>query len=199
MPAPAPPTLASVPGGSLAACIGGINSGPVNGWATNGSQRGHIRYDARISYVSALGETYASRRSFLSVSAGRLLVVDSPIPEAGAEAYNVYVGIVRGKLVIKGATNTGPLNGGALNGTGSFLQGTAETKQNVAPIPIGTNWTEPPTGLVNGPRLPLANTSNVLGNFIISVPPSLAATFFQQAMQQGVLNFPFQLSATVVT
>lgn len=43
-----------------------------------------------------------------------------------------------------------------------------ETKQNITPIAIGTNWTEPTTGLITtGAQAPLQNTLQYLGAYII--------------------------------
>jgi hypothetical protein len=60
-----------------------------------------------------------------------VLVVNSPAPELGATGYNVY----------------------ASSATGT------ETKQNAAPIAIGTAWNEPVTGLIAGAAPPATNTA----------------------------------------
>jgi len=80
-------------------------------------------YYAVATYLNANGETLASVESVLQVSAGYLLHVASPPPIPGATGWNVYVA-------------------GAIGG---------EVKQNGAPLPIGTAWTESSTG-IRGPR-----------------------------------------------
>jgi len=127
-------------------------------------------YHAQTSYVNSLGETLAGGVSSIAVPANSRLVVDSPAAENGAVSYNVYAYI-----------GSGPA-----------------TKQNASPIPIGTNWTEPTSGLITGSALPAANSSNSPGNFIITVPAGQASIYFQQAMNQGLLAFPFVFTATVV-
>jgi hypothetical protein len=88
-------------------------------------------YYVKISYKSSTGETLASSESSLAVAANNLLQVTSPPPATGAVGWDVYV-----------STTTG-----------------AETEQNLSPIAIGTNWTEPTTGLSAGTGLPAANTT----------------------------------------
>lgn len=127
-------------------------------------------YYVMLTYVTPTGETYASVEASLAVAADYLLVVDSPLPQNGATGYNVYV-----------STTTG-----------------TETKQNSSPIAIGTNWTEPTTGLISGSALPTSNTSNLMANFIITIPAGISSQYFQQAFEQGLLAFPFQLTANVV-
>lgn len=91
-------------------------------------------YYVKITYVTAAGETLASGETSLAVAANNVLGVTSPAAQAGATGYNVYV-----------STATG-----------------TETKQNSAPIAIGTGWTEPTTGLIAGAALPAASTAGSL-------------------------------------
>lgn len=56
-----------------------------------------------------------------TIPANYLATIISPIATAGATGWNVYVGTASGN----------------------------ETLQNSSPIPIGTNWTEPTSGLIN--------------------------------------------------
>ena len=89
-------------------------------------------YFVKITYVNPSGETTPSAEASLAVAANNLLVVTSPLANQNATGYNVYVST---------STNT-------------------ETKQNGAtPIAIGTNWTEPTTGLVTGAAMPTADTT----------------------------------------
>jgi hypothetical protein len=78
-------------------------------------------YFAKVTYVNPSGETLPSSESSLAVAANNLLVVTSPIASGTATSYNVYV-----------STTTG-----------------TELKQNTTPIALGTNWTEPTSGLIN--------------------------------------------------
>ncbi len=77
------------------------------------------------------GETLASTEASLAVAANHVLTVQSPPAIAGATGWNVYL-----------STATG-----------------TETKQNAAPIAIGTNFQEPNTGLIAGAALPATNTA----------------------------------------
>lgn len=91
-------------------------------------------YFVKITYTNAQGETTVSPEANLAVSANNVLGVASPAAENGATGWNVYV-----------STSTG-----------------TETKQNGAtPIAIGTNWTEPASGLVAGAAMPNSNTATV--------------------------------------
>lgn len=88
-------------------------------------------YYAQISYVNAFGETVASAEASLAVSANNVLTVSSPANVTGATGWNVYVGSTSG----------------------------TETKQNTSPLAIGTNWTEPTSGLITGAALPSSNST----------------------------------------
>lgn len=88
-------------------------------------------YFVKITYTGPSGETLPSAEANFDVSANELLQVASPAALAGYTGYNVYV-----------STATG-----------------AETKQNASPIAIGTNWTEPTTGLIAGSAPPSSATT----------------------------------------
>lgn len=116
---------------------------------TPGGSIGATTYYARITYQTAGGfEVAPSAEQSLAVSANNLLVVASPNLSgsvAGVVGYNVYV-------------STSP-------GT--------ETKQNVSgPVALGTNWTEPTSGLIAGTALPAGvSTMSVLveaGQFVVN-------------------------------
>jgi len=106
--APAAPTLTAVSGGALSA----------------------VRYFARVSYLTAAGETAASPESALPVAANSLLQVGSPRQDINlpplATGWNVYLSTTAG----------------------------AETLQNASPLPIGTAFTLPIAGLSSGSALP---------------------------------------------
>ena len=101
-------------------------------------------YYAKITYVDAGGESLPSAESSQAVLLNNLLTVASPIASGLATSYNVYV-----------STSAG-----------------TETLQ--ATVPIGTNWTEPTTGLVSGAALPTANTTGwqVFNQFVPDVVSS---------------------------
>lgn len=81
---------------------------------------------AVITYVGPGGETVASVQGSISMSASLLAVVPSPVAVPQVTGYNVY------------ASHTSNV----------WL------KQNANPIPIGTNWTEPTSGLTTTGALP---------------------------------------------
>jgi hypothetical protein len=95
---------------------------------------GGATYFAKVSYVTASGETAASTEASLATTANHVVRVASPGTPSPASAvgWNVYV-----------STSSG-----------------SETRQNVAPIALGTAWQEPaPGGLVSGAAPPGANTT----------------------------------------
>ncbi|NMV36769.1 hypothetical protein [Ralstonia insidiosa] len=91
-------------------------------------------YYVKYTLSTAVGETLPSAESSLAVPANSVLVGQSPAAQNGVTGYNVYVGTTTGN----------------------------ETKQNSTPIAIGTNWTEPTTGLIAGAALPTASTAGSL-------------------------------------
>lgn len=111
------------------------SSGPLAAPGLSATAAGALAattYYAKTTYVYANGtESAGSPEASLVVLVNQVLNIASPPPVAGATGYNVYVG------------NT------ASGGSGS------ETKQNVAPIAIGTPWVEPNTGLINTGGAPL--------------------------------------------
>lgn len=99
--------------------------------STAGGSLAAATYFAKVTYLNGGGETVASAESSLAVAANNLLVVTSPASSGNAMGYNVYI-----------STTTG-----------------TETKQNASRIAIGTNWTEPTSGLISGSALPSANST----------------------------------------
>ncbi len=91
-------------------------------------------YYAKVTYVGPNGETLASAESTLAVAANNLLKITSPAASGNATGYNVYVSKDPG-------------------GSGN------ETKQNTSAISIGTDWTEPATGLISGATPPGSTTT----------------------------------------
>src|SRR5215831_2001084 len=107
---------------------------PTTG-TTPGGALGATTYFVKVTYVNPSGETVASAESTQAAGANTLLTVTSPIASGTATQYNVYV------------SNT------AGGGSG------AETLQTPTPINLGTNWTEPTTGLVVGVAPPVVNST----------------------------------------
>lgn len=94
-----------------------------------GGALGSRTYYVRLTYDTPYGETPWGAEASFTVSASNLLKVTSPVNSSGASfstGWNVYVSTT---------TNT-------------------ETEQNLIVIDIGTDWTEPTTGLIVGPTPP---------------------------------------------
>jgi hypothetical protein len=105
-----------------------------------GGALGATTYFVKVTYVNASGETLGSAESSLAVAANNLLKVTSPIASGSATAYNVYVWTI------------------------SFF----EVLQTPTPIPLGTDWTEPTSGLVSpvfGGLPPINTTGGRLPSF----------------------------------
>jgi hypothetical protein len=90
-------------------------------------------YYVQTTYLTPAGETLPSAVSSLAVAAGSVLTVASPPVLAGVTGWNVYVG-------------TSP---------------TALELQNNALLGIGTNYTEPVSGLVTGAAPPIVSTARL--------------------------------------
>ena len=106
---------------------------------------GAATYYAKVTYVTACGETTPSAESSFAVTANHVLKVASPAASSPASAlgWNVYVSTASG----------------------------VQTKQNATPIAIGSNWQEPnPTGLIGGAAPPTSNTTG----WSIATPNSLS-------------------------
>ncbi len=93
---------------------------------TSGGSLGLRTEYFRLTYIGADGESGPSVELSQSIAASYLSVVTSPVAQTGETAYNVYASSTQG----------------------------IETLQNSSPITLGTDWTEPTTGLVLGPSLP---------------------------------------------
>jgi hypothetical protein len=105
---------------------------------------------AKTTLVSPSGETTASSETSLAVSANNLLRIASPASAGNATSWNAYVASTSG----------------------------AEVLQNAAPIGLGTNWTEPTSGILTGaPASPSANTTG-WDVFNLFVPDPVSSTSF---------------------
>jgi hypothetical protein len=170
--------------------------------ATAGGSIPARTYGACTTYVNAIGETLAGPPASLTVAANNVIVVNSPPPLAGATGWYPYVGVLStNPTKFKGALGTLPLGYAPLAGSNKrVVEPLTRQIGTSIPIAIGTNWTEPTSGLIVGAALPTTNTSNTVGNFIITVPAAAgaASSYFQQAFNQGLLSFPFTFTATVV-
>lgn len=106
-------------------------SAPTLG-TTPGGSLSLVTYFVKVTYTTdAGGESTPSAEASQLVLLNNLLTVASPGASSPATGYNIYVS--------------------AASGT--------ETLQNAAPIPLGTSWTEPASGLVSGVALPTVNTT----------------------------------------
>ena len=118
-------------------------------------------YFVKYTLVNASGETLASSESSLAISANNLASVASPPSTLNATGWNVYV-----------STTTG-----------------TETKQNGStPLAIGTNWTEPTTGLIGGSALPSSNTTAIVLTATWT-PQGGSSAVSQDLVPQAVINF----------
>ena len=154
---PQAPTLSAVSGGALAAA----------------------KYFARLTYVTAAGETAPSLENALPVAVSNLLQIAAPGADALALAsgYNVYVG------------------------TAAY----AGTKQNAAPIALGQSWTLPTGGLVEGDAAPdhvtvveeTATTPCPLAEGVDFVADAATGQIDRLFGSPGLLR-PWSLPATVV-
>jgi hypothetical protein len=106
-----------------------VPTAPVLGQTSGGTQQATTYY-VKIAYVFGGPAGVGSAESSLAVAANNLLTVTSPSSAAGATGYNVYA-----------ATASG-----------------LETLQNTTPIAVGTNWTEPVTGLTTTGEAPFLDT-----------------------------------------
>ncbi|HWE72511.1 MAG TPA: hypothetical protein VG328_05070 [Stellaceae bacterium] len=113
---------------------------------------------AKATLVSPSGETAASSESSLAVSANNLLRIAAPASAGNATGWNAYVAGASG----------------------------AETLQNATPIALGTNWTEPTSGLVTGTATPPAANTTGWDVFNLFVPdPVASASFIADPVDTG--------------
>lgn len=113
---------------------------PTLGQTPGGVLGARTRF-VQITYVNLAGETFASTQASFAISANNLLVVASPGAVGNAISYNVYAG-----------TSSGPFP--------------PLTLQNVAPIALGTNWTEP-LGGITGTGAPVPTASSAPSAYIL--------------------------------
>lgn len=116
---------------------------PVLG-STAGGALAETTYYVAVSYVTAQGETLLSPTASLDVAANNLLTVASPAMRAGVIGWNLYAGTAADSL----------------------------TKQNAGEIGIGSDYTEPTSGLVAGSAPPTVSTARLV-NFTPSASQKL--------------------------
>lgn len=128
---------------------------PTTG-STAGGAIGATTYFVKTTYVTGgapqtanIFETLPSAEKSQAVGANNVLTVTSPAANAQATGYNVYV-----------STTTG-----------------LEQLQNATPIPIGTGWTEPVTGLIAGASVPSSNTTG--WEWVYGVPDVYVNPYFE--------------------
>lgn len=121
---------------------------------------GATTYFVTLTYQTPTGEASAGAEASLAVAANHVLVVTSPAASGVATGYNVYV-----------STTTG-----------------TETKQNASPIAIGTNWTEPTSGLVSGASPPVGDTYGTQRGAAASGLTLDAATWSMDTYGQDMLS-----------
>ena len=97
-------------------------------------------YYVVVTYVGTLGESTESPESFIAAGANRVPVVSSPPSLTGVTGYNVYVSLSPGD----------------------------EQLQNSSPIAIGTSWTMPPFGIVQGVAPPEFGTNGYFSQGVIT-------------------------------
>jgi RHS repeat-associated protein len=100
-----------------------------------------------VTYLTAAGETAPSPVGSYSVDDSYLLTVASPASISGATGYNLYVGFNGGPLLL----------------------------QNSTPISLGTDWTEPNSGLTPGPSIQPSGTGDSNLTEIVQHPGGGAA------------------------
>lgn len=118
-------------------------------------------YFAAATYVTPQGETTASDVSQLAVATNNLMTATSPQNLPNVKGWNLYVGTVLGSYVL----------------------------QNTTPMAIGTNWTEPTSGLLttgNGP--PQYNTSGPKALIDVGVELFVAHNLALEVQAQDAAN-----------
>jgi len=135
-----------------------------------GGALGAATYFATVTLVSPSGETTPSAEASLAVAANNLLKITSPAAVGNAIGWNAYVGVASD----------------------------VETKQNSSPIALGTDWSEPSSGLVAGAS-PLGANTTGWDVFEIFVPdPIGAARYTTNAIDTG-FDDDLRVSAEIIT
>ncbi len=123
---------------STAITLSGATPGTPSLSTTAGGSQGSRTYYVKNVYAGALGWTAASAEQSIVVGANQLLVVTSPSSSTGAVGWDTFV-----------STSSG-----------------AEVEQNLVMVAIGTNWTEPTTGLLTTGQLATPSTQDVLRTWL---------------------------------
>lgn len=122
-------------------------------------------YYVRTSFVdTAGGESTTSLESFFVVPAGQLISVQSPVLTIAGASGVVNVTTASGVLIGQWNVYISQAPGAQDLAAPSNNQ---EVRQNASPIPIGTNWTEPTSGLVAGAQFPASSTLALLQGYVV--------------------------------
>lgn len=123
-----------------------VPPGPYATTSAAGAQAARTYYVVLTFVDSAGGESSPSDETSFFIPANNVIVVKSPAAEVTKAAsgisytsYNVYVSTTSG----------------------------SETKQNTNPITLGSDWTEPGSGLIAGASKPSTSNIAALGGYII--------------------------------
>jgi hypothetical protein len=127
-------------------------------------------YYAATSYVSPSGETTPSAATTLALAANELAQAASPDAAGNAIGWNLYAGTASGTT----------------------------TRQNATPIALGTDWSEPPSGLVAGAAPADTNTTG-WDVFNLFVPDSIAAARYTTKPIDTGFDDDLRVSAELVT
>lgn len=130
---------------------------------TAGGSLAQRKYYVVLTYVTTSGETLVGPEASITVSANNLLVVTSPAASTGATNYHVYVGTTAGEETLQTIT--------------------------ASTVNIGSNWTEPTTGLIVGrgpPIAPVASTNQGYFNGELTIHDNIV----YRSLQSGNNDVP---------
>lgn len=123
-----------------------VPNGPYATSAAGGALAARTYYMTLTFVDSAGNESSPSDETSQFIPANSLVTVKSP----AAEVVSAAAGISYSKYNVYVSTTSG-----------------SETKQNTNPITIGTDWTEPNTGLISGASQPGTNAITAMGGYVV--------------------------------
>lgn len=123
-------------------------------------------YYVEITFVdSAGGESSPSIQAIFLLPASHLITVKSPIIELSGASGIVSLTTAAGPSVSQYNVYAAGVTGNTLT---QFPSSSSLTRQNASPIAIGTDWTEPTSGLITSGPTPLGSpTLAPLGGYLI--------------------------------